>query len=1056
MGKDQTQYLFAEADRGVTVEKDGQRRCMGCMELYSAEYELCPHCGYQIDEKVENALHMYPGTVLKEKYVVGKVLGYGGFGVTYLAWDTLLHIKVAIKEYLPSEFSTRSAGQTQITVFSGEKSKQFSDGLDKFIDEAKRLAVFRSEPGIVKIFDSFEENGTAYIVMEYLEGETLATFLEREKSVPAEEAIKMLMPIIESLNKVHDEGIIHRDIAPDNIFLTTRGDVKLIDFGASRYATTSRSRSLTVIIKPGYSAEEQYRSHSSQGPHTDVYSIGAVLYRMVTGQNPPDAMERRAEFEKNKNDILVPVSKIKKGVSKKIENSILNAMNVRIEDRTPDMISLAGELLSEEPVSRRRSGLKKIDPLTWPLWAKIGVPLGIIALIVLSVLFVFGIIGPRSTLRTDFNVPDGHTLIPNVVAHELEDAQKTLETNNLQWRIKDRKQSEVIENGLVLMQDPDALNVAPIGSYIDIIISAGMGSAFVEDYAGYLYEDAKKALEDLGFVVEKKEKRNPAYGEGVVFDQSILEESAEKGTEIILYVSRGQKVDPTVEVTVPNIIGKTFDDARELLANSNLTIVKNVNVAYDAKKPIGAIVSQTPLYGFIVHEGDKITVTINAGVKKVRVPYVTDITEEQAINELEALGLVANVVYEKNQYYAKGTVFGQSVSADKEAAVGSTVTLKVSSGYTIKVPNVFAMEMSAAQETLRQSGFASSVEQFKPSSLIKNGYVLSQSVAAGSEVDSDTIIYLTVSSGAATQATTKSTTKENTISTTARENTITTSHLNTEALTVERSTTKPTTTQANTTTNVQNSETTRGTCGNNLTWTLDKSTGVLEISGYGPMEEFTSANKVPWYSERSYIRKATIHDDVTSIGSYAFYDCDNFVNLTIDSGIKSIGASAFYGCDNVETVKINDSVTSLGDRAFGNCVKLSNVTLSKNLRRIEEHTFYNCYSLKSIEIPYGVTLIDDWAFGHCTSLSSVTIPNSVTSIGEYAFCECALKSVKIPQSVTYMHSYVFFECTKLTDIYYSGTKSEWYDIDIYATLTDGTGVYHLVIWTHNTTIHFNS
>ena len=419
-----TYQMFSGIGKRVTDKGTGEVRCLGCMETYPKEYEICPECGYVEGTEVENALHIYPGTVLNEKYIVGKVLGYGGFGVTYLAWDTVLEIKVAIKEYLPSEFSTRSAGQTRITVFTGDKSKQFSDGKEKFIEEAKRLAVFRNEAGIVKIYDTFEENETAYIVMEYLEGETLAERLEREGKIEVNEAIEMLMPIMESLSKVHEEGIIHRDIAPDNIFLTKKGEVKLIDFGASRYATTSRSRSLTVIIKPGYSAEEQYRSRGDQGAHTDIYSLGAVLYKMVTGETPPDAMERRAQYEKNKKDMLVPISKYIKEISKNQETAIYNAMNVRIEDRTSDMITFAGELLSEEEVKRRKSGIRKIDPLTWPLWAKIGLPVGTVIVTILIVLLAAGVIGPKSTLQKDYVIPDGQTLVPDVIGKSEEKAEK--------------------------------------------------------------------------------------------------------------------------------------------------------------------------------------------------------------------------------------------------------------------------------------------------------------------------------------------------------------------------------------------------------------------------------------------------------------------------------------------------------------------------------------------------------------------------------------------------------------------------------------------------------
>ena len=178
--------------------------------------------------------------------------------------------------------------------------------------------------------------------MEYLDGITLKEYLKQNGKIPAEQAFEFITPLIESLDRVHAEGIIHRDIAPDNIMITTDGRVKLIDFGAASYATTTHSRSLTVIIKPGYSPEEQYRSRSDQGPHADVYSLGAVLYKMVTGQTPPDALERRANYENKGKDILPPISKFTKKVPKNIENAIYNAMNPRIEDRTPDMVNFTG------------------------------------------------------------------------------------------------------------------------------------------------------------------------------------------------------------------------------------------------------------------------------------------------------------------------------------------------------------------------------------------------------------------------------------------------------------------------------------------------------------------------------------------------------------------------------------------------------------------------------------------------------------------------------------------------------------------------------------------
>ena len=184
------------------------------MEQYDSGLEICPYCGYVEGTGAEEAIHMAPGSILLDRYIIGRVLGYGGFGVTYIAWDGKLEQKVAIKEYLPSEFSTRIPGQSCVTLLGGEKNEQFRDGLKKFVEEAKRLAKFQNESGIVKVFDSFTENETAYIIMEYLEGETLSDRLKRDKVIPEDEAVSMLMPVMKSLETVHKEGILHRDIAP--------------------------------------------------------------------------------------------------------------------------------------------------------------------------------------------------------------------------------------------------------------------------------------------------------------------------------------------------------------------------------------------------------------------------------------------------------------------------------------------------------------------------------------------------------------------------------------------------------------------------------------------------------------------------------------------------------------------------------------------------------------------------------------------------------------------------------------------------------------------------
>lgn len=519
-------------------------RCLGCMAEYESGAEVCPRCGYKNGLSAESPLHMQPGTMLLDRYLVGKVIGYGGFGVTYIGWDHTLQQRVAIKEYLPSEFATRSMGQVDVAVFGGNKTQQFTDGMVKFVDEAKRLAQFQQEEGIVRVYDSFEANNTAYIITEYLDGETLTAYLNREGKVPVEKAVEMLTPVIRSLEAVHKAGVIHRDIAPDNIMLTKDGQVKLIDFGAARFATTSHSRSLTVIIKPGYSPEEQYRSRGDQGSHTDVYAIGAVLYRMVTGITPPDALERRASFENKKKDILPLPSKYCQ-IKKSQENAILNAMNVRIEDRTPSTEVFLTQLTSEAPVQRVLGKIKKIDLMKWPLWAKIAVPVGGAAAVAFLALFLTGRIGfSVPSIPTEMSLAPNMTRVPSVINFSVGVAQEKLDEQAIIPVIGGREVSDTIPANMVLRQSVSAGEIVERNSSVELLISAASDPVVEDgempDIAYYAEAEAADMLRQLGAVVSVEQEYSSDIAEGIVIRGSIgTGEPLASGTEVTLYVSKG-------------------------------------------------------------------------------------------------------------------------------------------------------------------------------------------------------------------------------------------------------------------------------------------------------------------------------------------------------------------------------------------------------------------------------------------------------------------------------------------------------------------------------------
>ncbi|WP_201091323.1 DUF1566 domain-containing protein [Thiocystis minor] len=315
------------------MDAHAEPHCPHCFSQTSAT--PCPTCGWHPGlDNPPPALAL--GIVLDGRYRLGRVLGHGGFGITYLAWDENLQLRLAIKEYLPRDSASRAPDGVSLAVYSGPAAEQFAYGLERFLEEARALARFDQHPGIVTVKSFFRAHGTGYSVMDYVEGLTLKQYLEQQPGgrLPFDQALRLLLPVMDALRAMHREGLLHRDIAPDNIYVSRSGRIKLLDFGAARFAAGEHSKSLSVILKPGYAPEEQYRTKGKQGPWTDVYSLAATLYRAITGVLPPEALDR-VEL-----DELIPPSRLGIAIAPAQEAALLKALAVRAGDRYPSVATL--------------------------------------------------------------------------------------------------------------------------------------------------------------------------------------------------------------------------------------------------------------------------------------------------------------------------------------------------------------------------------------------------------------------------------------------------------------------------------------------------------------------------------------------------------------------------------------------------------------------------------------------------------------------------------------------------------------------------------------------
>ena len=336
--------------------------CYSCFHEFEARFGVCPNCGAVYSKEPVEAIHLRPGTLLGKRYLIGQAVSSGGFGIIYRAWDTKLDAIVAVKEFFANRMMTRAPGETQVIVTRKSKA-EFDYRKERFLAEARNMAKFSNHKNIPTVYEFFEENGTAYIVMELLQGEDLRDYLNSHGGkIEQGFAIMIANEIGNALSALHEKGIIHRDVAPDNIYLNSRDglQIMLLDLGAAKLADTTDDV-IDIVLKPGYSPVEQYDNTDSIGTWTDVYSLGATMYAMLTGIKPEESTNRKEAVNRKEEDPVVPPHEIDPTIPENLSNAIMKAMaiqrNLRFKNVNDFLKAINGEkkVLSLKREKRRRA-----------------------------------------------------------------------------------------------------------------------------------------------------------------------------------------------------------------------------------------------------------------------------------------------------------------------------------------------------------------------------------------------------------------------------------------------------------------------------------------------------------------------------------------------------------------------------------------------------------------------------------------------------------------------------------------------------------------------------
>ncbi len=540
---------------------NGKDLCIGCMKPLNEEGH-CIYCDFLQKEYKPIPRCLQPGTRLANRYILGRVLGEGSFGISYIAWDSLLEVAVAIKEYFPASQVTRHVGEekdTNVYVYEKGENDRYQENLKKYWSEAKTLSAFSDLEGIVSVKDFFYENNTAYIVMAYVNGVSVKEYVEQNGPMAGPKLMEMVKPMLAALGKVHETGMLHRDISPDNMLVTKENKLVLIDFGAARRENISKTRSMTVVFKRGYSPEEQYRTRGKQGAWSDIYALCATIYYALVGEAPDEAIDRLLEDE------MVSLTDMKEiELTDGQKRAIMKGIAVKPQERYQNIDMLYQALYKEEekPKAAVRTRKKLLA--------------GIVIIVMLATGTGVGILNAGNQAHKGVQGTDivtegkGKRSGEELSATELpkeewemakfkgmtkQEAvklaeQKATELPEIRWK---NKYSNTIKKGYVISQSIPAKTTYTEGEYEELVltVSKGKEKVTVPGLSGLTREKAVRKLRKLGLkwkiqTIESGSTKGTVVGQSVKKGRKLV-----KGKTVTLNISKGISTPVPVVTQAP-------------------------------------------------------------------------------------------------------------------------------------------------------------------------------------------------------------------------------------------------------------------------------------------------------------------------------------------------------------------------------------------------------------------------------------------------------------------------------------------------------------------------